>query len=69
MGMVRFVRSRLALPFVPVGINYSSPGGRILVRINFGKPAYEDERLSVDIFVNAMMEQIAQLSGLEARKP
>jgi 1-acyl-sn-glycerol-3-phosphate acyltransferase len=63
-GMVRFVLSRLALPFVPVGINYSSPGGRILVRINFGKPFYADPALSADTFVNSMMEKIAQLSGL-----
>ena len=63
-GMVRFVRSRLALTFVPVGINYSSRGGRILVRINFGKPAYENTTLSADTFVNSMMEKIAQLSDL-----
>lgn len=64
IGMVRFVLSRLALPFVPVGINYSSSGGRILVRINFGKPFYANASLSADIFVNSMMEKIAQLSGL-----
>ena len=64
LGIVRFVRSRLALPFVPVGINYSSPGGRILVRINFGKPFYADSALPADAFVNSMMESIAQLSGL-----
>ena len=63
-GMVRFVRSRLALPFVPVGINYSSRGGRILVRINFGKPSYANATLSADTFVNSMMEKIAQLSGM-----
>ena len=63
-GMVRFVLSRLALPFVPVGINYSSPGSRILIRINFGKPFYADSSLSADTFVNYMMEKIAQLSGL-----
>jgi 1-acyl-sn-glycerol-3-phosphate acyltransferase len=63
-GMVRFVLSRLALPFVPVGINYSAPGGRILVRINFGKPFYANSTLSADTFVDSMMEKIAQLSGL-----
>jgi 1-acyl-sn-glycerol-3-phosphate acyltransferase len=63
-GMVRFVLSRLALPFVPVGINYSSPGGRILVRINFGKPLYANSTLPPDAFVDSMMEKIAQLSGL-----
>jgi 1-acyl-sn-glycerol-3-phosphate acyltransferase len=65
-GIVRFVRTRLALPFVPVGINYSSGGGRILVRINFGKPAYAKAALSADTFVDAMMEKIAQLSDLAA---
>jgi 1-acyl-sn-glycerol-3-phosphate acyltransferase len=63
-GMVRFVLSRLALPFVPVGINYSSPGGRILVRINFGKPLYANSTLPPDAFVDSRMEKIAQLSGL-----
>jgi 1-acyl-sn-glycerol-3-phosphate acyltransferase len=64
IGMVRFVLARLALPFVPVGINYSSNRGRILVRINFGKPFYADSTLSADTLVNSMMEKIAQLSGL-----
>jgi 1-acyl-sn-glycerol-3-phosphate acyltransferase len=66
-GMVRFVLSRLALPFVPVGINYSSPGRRTLVQINFGQPFNADPTLSADIFVNDMMEKIARLSGLETR--
>ena len=64
-GMVRFVLSRLTLPFVPVGINYSAPGGRTLVRINFGKPVLADPALSADTFVNAMMKQIARLSGMD----
>jgi 1-acyl-sn-glycerol-3-phosphate acyltransferase len=66
-GMVRFVLSRLALPFVPVGINYSSPGGRILVRINFGKPFYANSTFPADAFVDSMMEKIARLSGLATR--
>jgi len=64
IGMVRFVLSRLALPFVPAGIKYASRGGRILVRINFGKPFYPDPSLSADTLVNSMMEKIARLSGL-----
>ena len=64
IGMVRFVLSRLALPFVPVGINYSSNRGRVLVSINFGKPVYADSTLSADILVNSMMEKIARLSGM-----
>lgn len=64
IGMVRFVLSRLTLPFVPVGINYSVPEGRILVRINFGKPFYANSSLSAETFVSSLMEKIAQLSGL-----
>lgn len=64
-GMVRFVSSRLALPFIPVGINYSSPGGRTLVQINFGIPFYANSTLSADAIVKVMMEKIGQLSGLE----
>jgi 1-acyl-sn-glycerol-3-phosphate acyltransferase len=64
IGMVRFVLSRLALPFVPVGINYSSNRGRVLVSINFGKPVYADSTLSADTLVNSMMEKIARLSGM-----
>jgi len=66
-GLVRFVLTRLKLPFGPVGINYSSPGGRTLVRINFGKPFNAEPTLSADIFVNDMMEKIARLSGLETQ--
>ena len=64
IGMVRFVLSRLALPFIPVGINYTSPGGRILVRINFGEPVIANSALAADTFVKSMMEKIAQLSDL-----
>jgi 1-acyl-sn-glycerol-3-phosphate acyltransferase len=63
-GMVRFVLSRLKLPFIPVGINYATNGWRTRVRINFGKAFHTDPTLTADTFVNRMMKEIAALSGL-----
>jgi len=63
-GMIRFVLSRLELPFIPVGINYAANGWRTRVRINFGKAFHADPTLAADTFVNRMMEEIAALSGL-----
>lgn len=63
-GMVRFVLSRLKLPFIPVGINYATNGWRTRVRINFGKAFHTDPTLAADTFVNRMMKEIAALSGL-----
>lgn len=63
-GMVRFVLSRLKLPFIPVGINYAKNGWRTRVRINFGKTFHTDPTLAADTFVNRMMKEIAALSGL-----
>ena len=63
-GMVKFVLSRLKLPFIPVGINYATNGWRTRVRINFGKAFHTDPTLTADTFVNRMMKEIAALSGL-----
>ena len=63
-GMVRFVLSRLKLPFIPVGINYATNGWRTRVRINFGKAFHTDPTLAANTFVSRMMKEIAALSGL-----
>jgi len=63
-GIIRHIISRLTLPFIPVGINYSSKGLRTLVRINFGKPIYANPEISANIFLRDIMKEIAQLSGL-----
>jgi len=63
-GMVRFVLSRLKLPFVPVGINYAGGGWRVRVRIHFGKAFYPEPTLPLDKFFGRLMAEIAQLSGL-----
>jgi 1-acyl-sn-glycerol-3-phosphate acyltransferase len=63
-GMIKFVLSRLELPFIPVGINYAANGLRIRVRINFGKAFHTDPTVAADSFVRYMMKEIAALSGL-----
>ncbi|MGD1971387.1 MAG: lysophospholipid acyltransferase family protein [Desulfobacterales bacterium] len=63
IGIVKFVLSRLTLPFIPVGINYSG-GRRIRVRINFGKAYHAGPTLAADSLVKRMMAEIAELSGL-----
>jgi 1-acyl-sn-glycerol-3-phosphate acyltransferase len=63
-GMIKFVLSRLALPFIPVGINYAANGWRTRVRISFGKAFHTDPTIAADSFVWHMMKEIAALSGL-----
>lgn len=64
-GMVRLILSRLSLPFIPVGVNYSRRGWRTLVRIKFGKASYADSEMAVSAFHDFMMKEIAELSGLK----
>jgi len=64
IGMVRFVLSRLRLPFIPVGINYATGRWRTRVRIHFGKALHAEPALPANIFVDRVMKQIAELSGL-----
>jgi 1-acyl-sn-glycerol-3-phosphate acyltransferase len=64
LGMVRYILSRLFLPFVPVGINYSRKGLRTEAQINFGEPFYVDSEVSANTFLDSIMNEIARLSGL-----
>ncbi len=63
-GIVKLILSRLDLPFVPVGINYSRKGLRIQARIKFGKPLFADPGVPVDRFLDCVMKEIGELSGL-----
>jgi 1-acyl-sn-glycerol-3-phosphate acyltransferase len=63
-GVIRFVLSRLKLPFIPVGINYAGGGWRVRVRIRFGKAFHPEPALPVDKFIGHLMTKIAKLSGL-----
>ena len=64
IGMVRFVISRVRLPFIPVGIKYTAGGWRVRVRIRFGKAFHPEPILPLDKFFNLLMAEIARLSGL-----
>lgn len=66
VGMVKFVLSRLELPFIPVGIHYTAMGGRTRVRIQFGRALPTGPVLTAEEFVDRMMKAIARLSGLPA---
>ena len=63
-GMVRLLVSRLSFPLIPVGVNYSRRGFRILVRVQFGKPIYPDVETAPNSTLDTVMKQIALLSGL-----
>jgi len=65
IGVVRHIISRVPIAFIPVGINYTDKGWRTLVQINFGKPVYTCSGISTDIFIDEIMKEIAQLSGLD----
>ena len=66
IGMVKFVLSRLKLPFIPVGINYAAGERRkrVHVHIKFGQAIQADPTSPADTFVHRMMNEIAALSGL-----
>ncbi|MEJ2100073.1 MAG: lysophospholipid acyltransferase family protein [Desulfobacterales bacterium] len=63
-GMVRFVLSRLNLPFIPAGIHYATGGWRIRVRIRFGNAFHREPAMSLEKFFSQLMAEIARLSGL-----
>ena len=65
VGVVRLILSRLNLPIIPVGVNYSARRTRTVVRINFGKPFYADPAVSARSFLEIVMREIAVLSGFE----
>ena len=64
IGLVRMVLSRIAIPFIPVGIGYSKGRWRTLARISIGRPIYGDSPRSVNKVIDHAMEEIAKLSGL-----
>ena len=63
VGLIRMIRSRFTVPFVPVGINYSADRGRSLVRINYGRPLYEGSSLNTEALLERVIKEIARLSG------
>jgi 1-acyl-sn-glycerol-3-phosphate acyltransferase len=62
-GMVKMIRTRLKIPFIPVGINYTKEGRRTLVRIHFGKALYDEPSDTTKNFLDRIMKEIKRLSG------
>jgi hypothetical protein len=57
------IRSRMAVPLIPVGIRYAGEG-RKQVRIRFGRPLSEDPPMNADSLLDRIMTEVARLSGL-----
>jgi len=64
-GMVRLILSRSSPPFIPVGVNYIRKGFQTLVRVKFGNAFFAGPDISASNFLDQMMKEIADLSGLE----
>jgi 1-acyl-sn-glycerol-3-phosphate acyltransferase len=64
IGLIRLIRSRMDVPFIPTGIRYSGKGIRKLVEIHFGKTLHWDSCTEPEEFLSAAMRQIRALSGL-----
>lgn len=62
-GMIRMIRSRLRIPFIPVGINYAKRGCPRLVQIQFGDALYDDPNDTTEKFLRKIMKEIHRLSG------
>lgn len=61
-GMIKMIRSRIRIPFIPVGINYARTGSPTLVRIHFGKPVKDDLSVTTEVFLTRIMRDIESLS-------
>lgn len=64
-GMLRLILSRMSFPLIPAGVRYQAGRFRTHVRISFGEAIYRGRNLSEVSVLEAVMEQIARLSGLD----
>lgn len=63
VGLIRMIRSRMAVPLIPVGVSYAGKG-RKRVRIRFGRPLSEEPWTSPENLLDRIMKEMARLSGL-----
>jgi 1-acyl-sn-glycerol-3-phosphate acyltransferase len=63
VGLLRLLRSRMRLAYIPVGMRYGEERGRKGVEIRFGKAISGDSSLPVEAFLDRIMGEIARLSG------
>jgi 1-acyl-sn-glycerol-3-phosphate acyltransferase len=62
-GLIKMIRSRESIPFIPVGIDYAKTGRPRRVRICFGNPVEEDPGVETEVFLARIMKDIERLSG------
>ncbi|MBS1237257.1 MAG: phospholipid/glycerol acyltransferase [Deltaproteobacteria bacterium] len=64
VGLIRLIRSRMDLPFIPAGIRYSGRGVRKLVEIKFGEALFWQSSTEPEAFLASAVQEIKLLSGL-----
>jgi 1-acyl-sn-glycerol-3-phosphate acyltransferase len=64
VGLIRLIRARVDVPFIPTGIRYSGEGMRKLVEVKFGNALHWESSTEPEVFLAAAMQQIRILSGL-----
>lgn len=64
LGMVRFILSRLTIPFIPMGLSYAPKDGKPAATLAIGPPLLPEPRESPASFLNRAMVEIAVLSNL-----
>ncbi len=63
-GMVRFILSRMTIPFIPMGLSYALDGAAPRAKISVGSPVLPEAGESPATFLNRAMTAIADLSKL-----
>ena len=63
-GLIRMVRSRMTLPYIPVGIRYMRKRRRTHVRIRFGHPLFDTPSETTEGLLKRIMRDIAILSEM-----
>jgi 1-acyl-sn-glycerol-3-phosphate acyltransferase len=63
-GVIKFIRARMDVQFIPAGINYKKAFFRTTVTVRFGKPTGSSSD-STDIFMQKIMNEISVLSDIK----
>ncbi len=63
-GLARFILSRMTIPFIPLGLDYTPEGSKPTVKITVGAPLLLEPGESAASFLNRVMVEIAVLSSL-----
>jgi len=55
------------IPFIPMGIRYLEEKARTEIRVKIGRPLFADRKVDAQDFTQAIVGEIARLSGLQNR--